>query len=67
MKSCSGKVTTVEVVVRDGRAALFAKGSMVVQTRQIAELREIVAAIHVSTHHIDRLREVVAQIEGGAL
>ena len=42
---CSGKVTTVEVVVPEGRASALATGSLVVSARQIAKLREIVAAI----------------------
>ena len=43
--ACSGKVTTVEVVVPEGRASALASGSLVVSARQIAKLREIVAAI----------------------
>lgn len=42
---CSGKVTTVEIVVSDGRASALAQGSLVVSARQIAKLREIVASI----------------------
>ena len=42
---CSGKVTTVEVVVPEGRASALATGSLVVSARQIAKLRELVAAI----------------------
>ena len=43
--SCSGKVTTIEVIVPEGRASALATGSLVVSARQIAKLREIVAAI----------------------
>ena len=42
---CSGKVTTVEIVVPEGRASAFAAGSLVVSARQIARLRELVAVI----------------------
>ena len=42
---CSGKVTTVEVVVPEGRQSALASGSLVVSARLIAKLREIVAAI----------------------
>lgn len=42
---CSGKVTTVEVVVSEGGASALATGSLVVSARQIAKLRKIVAAI----------------------
>ena len=44
-KSCTGKVTTVEVVVPEGRASALASGSLVVSARQIAKLRKIVASI----------------------
>lgn len=65
---CTGKVTTVEVAVREG-AALFAKGSLVVPARQIAKLREIVAALVVdaSSRQVAKLAKLVAAIEGGAL
>jgi len=42
---CPGKVTTVEVVVADRHASALAKGSLVVPTRQIVKLRELVAQI----------------------
>jgi len=42
---CGGRVTTVEVVVPEGGAAALARGSVLVSSRQIAKLREIVAAI----------------------
>lgn len=42
---CVGKVTTVEIVVAEGRASALAKGSVLVPSRQLARLREIVAAI----------------------
>ena len=42
---CSGKVTTVEVVVPEGSVSALATGSLVVSTRQIARLRELVSAI----------------------
>jgi len=42
---CSGKVTTVEVVVREGRRSPLTKGSVVVPASQIAKLRALVAAI----------------------
>ena len=42
---CSGKVTTVEIVVREGHAFPFAKGCVVVPAKQIAKLREIVATL----------------------
>jgi hypothetical protein len=41
-------VTTVEVVVRDGHAWPISKGSVLVPSRQLAKLREIVAAIEES-------------------
>lgn len=42
---CSGKVTTIEVVVPEGRASALASGSIVVSRGQITKLRELVAAI----------------------
>jgi hypothetical protein len=43
---CSGKVTTVEMVVPDGRAAVFGRsGILVVSARQLAKIRTYVAAI----------------------
>ena len=42
---CSGKVTTLEIVVPEGCASALASGSIVVSARQIAKLRELVAAI----------------------
>ena len=63
---CSGKVTTVEVVVPEGRASALATGSLVVSARQIAKLREIVAVIE-GGRQIAKLRDLVAAIEGGAL
>lgn len=40
---CAGKVTTVEIVVRDGRASPLAKGCVVVPASLVAKLREILA------------------------
>ena len=40
---CAGKVTTVEIVVCDGRASPLAKGCVVVPADLIAKLREILA------------------------
>ncbi len=45
VSGCSGKVTTVEVVVPEGCMSALASGSLVVSARQIARLREIVATI----------------------
>ena len=42
---CPGKVTTIEVVVPEGRASSLATGSLVVSARLIAKLRALVAAI----------------------
>lgn len=42
---CTGKVTTVEVVVPEGRVSALGAGSLVVSARLIAKLREIAAAI----------------------
>jgi transcriptional regulator NrdR family protein len=42
---CAGKVTTVEVAVREGRRSPLAKGSVVVAASQIAKLRALVASI----------------------
>ena len=66
-KSCTGKVTTVEVVVREGHPSLLAKGAVVVPSRQIAKLREIVATINIPDRRIVKLRAIVATIEGGTL
>jgi transcriptional regulator NrdR family protein len=63
---CSGKVTTVEVVVPEGRASALATGSIVVSARQIAKLRELVAAIE-GGRQIAKLHKLVAAIEEGAL
>ena len=41
----AGKVTTVEVVVADGRASALATGNLAVSAQLIAKLRELVAAI----------------------
>lgn len=66
-KSCAGKVTTVEVVVSEGRPALLAKGAIVVSSRQIAKLRSIVALIDTADRRFVKLRALVAAIEGSAL
>ena len=42
---CSGKTTTVEIVVRDGQALAFGAGTLVVSARQLAKLRTSVAEI----------------------
>jgi hypothetical protein len=42
---CSGKVTTVEIVVSGANASALSKGSLLVPARQIARLRELVTAI----------------------
>lgn len=42
---CEGKVTTVEVVVTDGKAAALASGSVMVSVRHLEKLQKIVAAI----------------------
>lgn len=42
---CAGKVTTVEVVVTEGRPALFTKGVVPVSSRTIVKLRELIASI----------------------
>jgi len=59
-------VTTVEVVVPEGRASALATGSLVVSSRLIAKLRELVATIE-GGRQITKLRALVAAIEGGAL
>lgn len=63
---CPGKVTTVEVVVPEGRASALATGSLVVSSRLIAKLRELVATIE-GGRQITKLRALVAAIEGGSL
>lgn len=65
-KSCTGKATTIEVVVREGRPSLLAKGVVVVPSRQIAKLRVVVASIE-GGRQIAKLRALVAAIEEGAL
>lgn len=42
---CAGKVTTVEVIVQDGRASALTKGNVVVSRREIEQLKKIVDAI----------------------
>ena len=44
-RGCFGKVTTVEVVVPEGCASALATGSLVVSSRLIAKLRQLVASI----------------------
>ena len=63
---CSGKVTTIEVIVPEGRASALATGSLVVSARLIAKLRSIVATIE-GGRQFAKLRSIVAAIEGGAL
>lgn len=43
--TCSGKVTTVEVIVPDRKATSLASGSVVVSAKLIQKLQQIVAAI----------------------
>jgi hypothetical protein len=43
--ACGGKVTTVEVVVPDGRSSALASGSLIVSARQIAKLRDLLTQI----------------------
>ncbi|HSX22321.1 MAG TPA: hypothetical protein VLE97_06050 [Gaiellaceae bacterium] len=42
---CSGKTTTVEIVVPDGQALAFGSGALVVSARQLAKLRTRVSEI----------------------
>ena len=42
---CSGKVTTVEIVVPERGASALASGILVVSARQISKLRQLVASI----------------------
>jgi transcriptional regulator NrdR family protein len=66
-KGCAGKATTIEVVVREGHPSLLAKGSVIVSSRQIAKLREIVAMIDSPERRIVKLQKIVAAIEGASL
>ena len=66
-KSCTGKATTVEVVVREGRPSLLAKGVIVVSSRQIAKLRSIVASFDTADRRFAKLSALVSAIEGSAL
>lgn len=43
--ACEGKITTVEVVVPEGRASELGSGSMIVSARQIAKLRDLVSRL----------------------
>jgi hypothetical protein len=42
---CEGKVTTVEVVVPEGRVSELGSGSLIVSARKVAKLRDLVAQI----------------------
>lgn len=42
---CEGKVTTVEVIVPEGRVSELGSGSTIVSSRQIARLRDLVSRI----------------------
>jgi len=63
---CTGKVTTVEVIVPEGRVSALATGSIVVSARLITKLRASVAALQ-GGRRFAKLREIVAAIEGAAL
>ncbi len=68
---CSGKVTTVEVVVPEGRPSMLGRGTVIASVRHIAQLRKVAAAIGVgktgvSARHVEQLRKVVAAIGGAA-
>lgn len=43
--TCLGKVTTIEVVVPEGRGPFFGKGSVIVSGLQLKKLRDIVEAL----------------------
>jgi transcriptional regulator NrdR family protein len=45
VSSCTGRLTTVEVVVPDGRAFALASGNLLVSAKQIAKLRDLIAQI----------------------
>ena len=44
LTGCPGKLTTIEVVVPEGRLSMLGEGSVVVSAKLIARLRKIVAA-----------------------
>jgi len=43
--ACAGKVTTIEIVVPEGRGQFLGKGSVVVPASQLKKLRELVEAL----------------------
>jgi hypothetical protein len=43
--ACAGKVTTIEVVIPEGRGHFFGKGSVIVSADLLAKLRELIASI----------------------
>lgn len=43
--ACAGKVTTVEVIVPDGRASSLGKGFVMISAIQLKKLREILDGI----------------------
>jgi hypothetical protein len=45
VSGCKGKVTTVEVVIPEGRILWLAKGFVLVSGRKLAELKKIIAAL----------------------
>lgn len=45
VKSCEGRVTTIEVVVTDGQVSAIAKGGAVVALKYLTALQEVVAAL----------------------
>jgi hypothetical protein len=48
VSTCAGRLTTVEVVVPDGRASALAAGNIIVSAKQIARLRDLIAQIEES-------------------
>jgi hypothetical protein len=45
VSNCTGRLTTVEVVVPDGRASALASGNIIVSAKHIARLRDLIAQI----------------------
>jgi len=67
---CTGKVTTIEVVVSGGGDGGPSVGTVMASARHIGQLRKVAAAIgvggtSVSARHLEQLRKVVAAIGGG--
>jgi hypothetical protein len=66
--SCTGKLTTVEIVVPQGSPFTLAAGTLIVSARHIAHLHALAAQIeHKPTKQIAKLCDYAAKLEGSAL